>query len=337
MIILSGDIGGTSMRLQLVKFSQSNAVQILHSIRYNNNEYSSFLEIINTFFCDTKIDYKEIKSVCFGIAGPIVNGVVKFTNLPWIISEKELKEKFGIDCIKLINDFECVGYGIETLTEEDVYVLQKGKAKADALRAYIGAGTGLGVGFMVPVDGQYYVHPSEGGHIDFAPVDDLQVSLLQYLRKKYHRVSFERLLSGHGLVNIYHFVRDNKIFGEEENKDLRFLIEGDQEIDIAATVAKYAIEQKDIMSLRALDIFISIYGSMVGNLALEMLPYGGLYIVGGIAPKLLAQIKKGKFMAMYHDKGRVSNLLSDIPLCVVTNTNVGLQGAAIYARRLITV
>jgi len=338
MIILAGDIGGTSMRLQLVKFDKekNNAGEVLNSMRYNNSEYASFAEIIDTFFADVKISHKQVQSACFAIAGPIIDGVVKFTNLPWLIRLKEMREKFENPNVALINDFEGVGYGIETLKANEFYTLQAGHPQENAVRAYIGAGTGLGVGYMVSHTGSYTVYPSEGGHIDFAPGDDMEVQLLQYLRKKYHRVSFERVLSGQGLVNIYHFVRDNKLFNEEENLDLRFLIEGDQEVDIAAIIAKYAIEHKDIMAIRALDIFVKIYGSVVGNLALTMLPYGGLYIVGGIAPKLLAEIKKGKFMEIYFDKGRVSNLLKDVPLYVVLNTDVGLHGAAIYAQRLMT-
>jgi glucokinase len=213
-------------------------------------------------------------------------------------------------------------------------MLQPGKPRTDDVRACIGAGTGLGVGFLTFNCDEVVAHSTEGGHIDFAPTDDIQLELLQYLRKKYHRVSFERILSGQGLANIYNFVRNNKIFGEEENPDLRFLITSDKEVDIAAAIAKYAIENKDVMAMRALDIFIRIYGTAVGNLALTTLPYGGLYVVGGIAPKLLSQIQTGGFLETFGDKGRMSGLLKDIPLYVVLNEDVGLQGAAVRAKKL---
>ena len=335
MIVLSGDIGGTSIRMQFTEFTQDSC-NILKTIHYTNTSHASFLDVIDTFLAEAKIDKKNIASACFGVAGPIIKGVVKFTNLPWFIRVEEIKEKLGVEKVQLINDFEAVGYGIETLKLEDLCTIQSGKAKENGVRAFIGAGTGLGVGFMTYDEGgKYLVHPTEGGHVDFAPTDDMQVDLLRYLRKKHHRVSFERVLSGQGLVNIYHFVRDNKIFGEEENPDLRFLLEGNQEIDIAATVAKYAIKHKDIMSMRALDMFMRIYGAAVGNLALTTLPHGGIYIVGGIAPKLLTQIKQGIFIEMYGDKGRMSNLLKDIPVYVVLNTDVGLRGAAVFAKRLV--
>lgn len=184
--------------------------------------------------------------------------------------------------------------------------------------------------------GSYSAYPTEGGHIDFAPDDEIQMELLKFLHKKHHRVSIERVLSGPGLVNIYHFVRAHRLFGEKENPKLRFLIESDNEIDIAATTSEYAVKHKDIMASRALHIFVSVYGSAVGNLALTTLPFGGLYIVVGIAPKLLSQIKSATFIEAFGDKGRMSNLIKNVPLHVVLYPDVGLQGAAIYARKLAT-
>ncbi|MCL5261218.1 MAG: glucokinase [Gammaproteobacteria bacterium] len=333
MMVLSGDIGGTSTRLLLAEFGDNDKLKVVKIGHYSNSDFASFYSIVDTFFTEANISSQQISSACFGVAGPIVNGIVKFTNLPWVIRLNETKEKLKLEVLYLINDFEAIGYGIETLTPEDFFMVQQGKARENSVRAFIGAGTGLGIGFMTRTNGSYVVYPTEGGHVDFAPTDDTQVDLLRYMRKKYHRVSFERVLSGPGLVHIYHFVRDNKIFGEDENPELRFLIEGDQNIDIAATVAKYAIKHGDILAQRALDIFMRIYGAAVGNLALTTLPYAGLYIVGGIAPKLLEQIKGKVFMDMYYDKGRMANLIKDIPLNIVLNTDVGLQGAAIYAYR----
>lgn len=333
--ILSGDIGGTSTRLMFVTFDQNNNLTILHNKHYENVHYTSFTHVIKTFFEETKIDANQIASACFAVAGPVLNGIVNFTNLPWIISTKEIQEHLKNPNVALINDFVGIGYGLETLKYQDIHTLQIGKVKENSLKAYLGAGTGLGVGFMIHKGNDIMVYPTEGGHVDFAPTDDIQLELLKYLRKKYHRVSFERVLSGLGLVNIYHFVRGNKIFGEVENPELRFLIDSKQQIDIAATIAKFAIEKKDILSIRSLEIFINVYGAAAGNLALTTLPYGGLYLVGGIAPRLLPQIQNGKFMERYLDKGRMSDLIKDIPLHIVTNTNIGLQGAAFYAHKLI--
>lgn len=335
MIILSGDIGGTSTRMQLTQVDRGQKMQLLKSIKYSNQNFASFSDIIDAFLQDAAIKKKQISSICFGVAGPILNGNVKFTNLPWAINSEDLKAQFDLRQVALINDFEAIGYGIETLDEKDVQTLQEAEPKKKGLKTFVGAGTGLGVGFMTFFDDSYSVQPTEGGHVDFAPTDDTQVELLNYLRKKYHRVSFERLLSGPGLVNIYRFVRDNKIFSEEENAELRFLLESDQDIDVAATISEYAINHKDILSIRALDIFIRIYGSFVGDLALTTFPYGGIYIVGGIAPKLLPQIQQGGFMERYFDKGRMSGLLKNFPIHVVINTKVGLQGSAVYGCKML--
>lgn len=335
MVVLSGDVGGTSTRVQLTDFKDPFCINTIKIGHYANSDYSSFSSIIDTFFVGTNFDLSTIESACFCVAGPIVNEVVHLTNLPWLIETSTIKKQLKIDKVSLINDFVAVGYGLDMLQPQDLFTLQTGKLHVGAPRAYIGAGTGLGVGFMtLQQPGIYNAYHTEGGHVDFAPTDDTQVKLLDYLRKKYHRVSFERVLSGEGLIKIYHFMRDNRVYGEEENPELRFLIDSDKDIDVAATISEYAMTHKDIIAMRALNLFLRIYGAAVGNLALTMLPFGGLYVVGGIAPKLLTQIKEGTFLEAYGDKGRMSCLIKDIPLHIVLNTDVGLQGATIFARNL---
>lgn len=335
MIVLAGDIGGTHSRMQVVEFVD-DSFKVLKVAHYLNTNYSSLVDVIDVFLLENAIDRGQVESACVAVPGPIVGGTVKFTNIPWVIDVDDIKRKLQIEKAALINDFSAIGYGLETLKEADVHVIQDVKPREGAIKAFIGAGTGLGVGFMSQKNGYYNVYPTEGGHVDFAPTDDVQIELLKYLRKKYHRVSFERVLSGQGLINIYHFVRDNRIFGEEENTALRFIIESKKKgTDIAAAVSEYAIKHKDIMAMRAMDIFIRVYGAAVGNLALTTLPYGGLFIVGGIAPKLISQLEGGVFMEMFRDKGRVSNLFKDIPLCIVKNTDVGLNGSAVYAKRIV--
>jgi glucokinase len=336
MLVLAGDIGGTHSRILVADFADGS-MRILKAKHYINGDYVSLVDVIDAFLTEYDFTKTQINSACFGVPGPVANGMVKFTNLPWVINASDIKEKLKTEKVELINDFSAIGYGLETLTTSDLHVIQTAKPRQDAIKAFIGAGTGIGVGFMSCHNDYYIAHPTEGGHVDFAPTDDTQIELLKYLLKKYHRVSLERVLSGQGLINIYHFVRDNRIFGEEEDLNLRFLIENEKKgTDIAAAVSKYAIQNKDIMAMRALDIFIRIYGAAVGNLALSTLPYGGLYVVGGIAPKLIPQIEKGPFLETFRDKGRVANLLKDVPLYIVKNTDVGLHGAAVFARRLAT-
>jgi len=345
MIVFSGDVGGTSTRMQLTEFIGSDdgstsfqdcKVNIIKREQYHNSDYANFTDVIDAFFLATDSSTKtKIKSACFGVAGPIINETVKVTNLPWVIKAEEIKKKLGIERVALINDFMAIGYGLETLLPQDLLTLQVGKPCRDGVKSYIGAGTGLGVGFMFCKNGICNVCPTEGGHVDFAPADETQLKLLQFLSKKYHHVSFELVLSGMGLVNIYRFVRSQKSGAEEENHNLAILLDNEEHrADIAATVFEYAVRQNDVLAARALDIFIRIYGAAVGNLALTTLPFGGLYIVGGIAPKLLSQIQNRVFLEAFGNKGRMSNLIKDIPLHVVLCTNVGLQGTALYAKNI---
>lgn len=334
MIVFSGDIGGTTTRMQLTEFIPGiHQGKVIKNSNYHNINYSTFTDIIGVFLTEADLDYTKIESACFGVAGPVVDGVVKFTNLPWMVETAEIKTKLKLQQVALINDFMAIGYGLETLSPENLFTIQPGKPCENGIKAYLGAGTGLGVGFIVYDQKSYTAYPTEGGHINFSPTDDEQIELLIFLLKKYHRVSFERLLSGPGLLNIYNFVSNNR---EDKKSELNILIAMAKEkhIDVAATIAEYAIKHHDNLAAQALNIFIRIYGSAAGNLALTTLPFGGLYIVGGIAPKLLPQIKSGEFYKAFSDKGRMSNLIKDIPLHVVLHTDVGLQGAAVYARKL---
>ena len=330
MLILSGDIGGTNTRLQLSK-SEHGKLHTLGSQQYINAQFSSLTVIINQFLAQFHTTPAEIHRTCLAVAGPIVNNTVKFTNLPWFVDAVAISRELGTSTVSLINDFQAIGYGIETLTADDLVVLQKGKPNSTAPKAVIGAGTGLGVGILTPINDHYQVLATEGGHVNFAPTDDEQVQLLLYLRKKFHRVSTERVVSGIGLTNIYKFVRDNPILGEKEHPELK--LASHQNEDIGSLIAEFALQHQDPMALRTLALFIRAYGSAAGNLALTTLCFGGLYLVGGIAPKLLSQLKQNTFLSAFGDKGRMSNLIKDIPIYVVLNTRVGLQGAAVYANR----
>ena len=333
MLILSGDIGGTNTRLQLAEFNGDQQTQVLAQHDYICNDYPSLNDIINGFLATANYKGTDIDSACFAVAGPIVQDEAKFTNLHWLINTKQLITEFGFKQLKLINDFEANGYGIETLSDKDIVTLQKGTAIAHAPKSVIGAGTGLGMALLTWTGEYYQVSPTEGGHVDFAPTTSQQMQLLQYLRKKFHRVSAERIVSGPGIVNIYKFVRDNPRLGEHENPELKFAVAS--EADPAAAISRFATEHQDHMALRTLDIFIRAYASSAGNLALAALPYGGLYLVGGIAPKLLPYLQSGRFLEVFIDKGRMSHLLQRIPLHVVCNSKVGLQGAAVYAARMV--
>jgi len=329
MIIISGDIGGTNARLKLNDHHTTPRYANTVS-KYRNHDFQNFSDVISTFITNCELRPSDIDSVCLAVAGPIVDQTVTLTNLPWKIDAKQLQQTLGIEQVTLINDFEAVGYGIETLAPEDMFVLQDAPHRPNATKAVIGPGTGLGVGLILNHQNDYFVVPTEGGHVDFSPTSDMQMALLTYLRKKYHRVSAERVVSGLGIEAIYKFVRDNPMFSEKESDELRFAIHA-AEKDIAPIISEYALQHHDPVALRVLDVFIKSYASVAGNLALTTLPYGGLYLVGNITTQLLEPIADGRFIERFCEKGRLSELLKDIPIRVVQDTQIGLNGAANFA------
>lgn len=328
-ITLSGDVGGTKTRLQLTQFTTNADPLILARTEYQNREFAQFVDIIADF---TTAHPTKIDSTCIAVAGPIIEGVVKVTNLPWFFSEYDVAELLHNTAVKFINDFEAVGYGIPLLTADDLHTLQHGKPQPDALAAIIGAGTGLGVSLLQQKNGKTAVIHTEGGHVDFAPSDDLQQELLAHLRRRFHRVSNERVVSGIGIENIYKFFLTTSAYAECEHPKLRHLSHFSN--NFAADITHYALEHNDPIALSTVDTFIKCYGTVAGNLALTTLPYAGLYIAGGIAPKLLSQMQDGRFIHAFRDKGRMSDLLLDIPIHIILNTHVGLIGAAYYATTL---
>jgi len=331
MIVIAGDVGGTNSRFRLCECKDKKISEI-YSKTYRSSEYKEFTDIILKFIKESKINLNDLYSACFAVAGPVVNKSIEVTNLPWFISEADLQDKLQNKKIRLLNDFSANAYGVETLVTEDIYTLQSGIKNENSLTTIIGAGTGLGVAYISRDKNKTQVFPTESGHIDYHPVDDEQVELLKFMRQKLHRVSIERLLSGPGIFNIYKYVSSNPIYNQQENNELKLALYKCR--DPAADIVKFALEHGDPMSLRTLDIFIKTYGSVAGNIALASLPQGGLYIAGGIAPKLLKQIIDGRFMEHFLDKGRMTSLLKEIPVHIVTNTGIGLQGAALYASRL---
>lgn len=325
MLVLSGDIGGTTARLRLVDCSASGQITLIKNDRYKSGDYLSFGAIIDDFLKDCK---QHVDSACFGVAGPIIENAVKFTNLAWDLKIEDIKSRLQTDRIELINDFVAIGYGLATLVASDIVTLQIGKKATQAIQAYLGAGTGLGVGFITYEHGAPRVHPTEGGHIDFAPIDDEEISLLGFLRQKHHRVSYERVLSGHGLVNIYEFLCDqNRV-----DSNLALPIDPHEG---AIAITAIASQQQDSIARKTIDVFIRILAQAAGNLALTTLPFGGLYIVGGIVPKILPLIDKDSFLRVFRDKGRMAKLISDIPMHLVLNQDVGLQGATWRARSML--
>ena len=318
-MILAGDIGGTHARLAFFEATNGHFRLISASV-FPSREYAG-LDAIATKFIETANLHPD--AACFGIAGPVRNGRVETSNLPWIIESKTLANELRIPKTLLINDLEANAWGIATLEQKDVVPLNRVSGAAIGNQAIIAAGTGLGEAGMYWDGTRHHIFAAEGGHADFAPNNELEIELLRYLAARYGHVSCERVLSGPGLVNVFCFLRDTGRGTEAE-----WLTEEMQQGDPAAAISRAAMEGKCGLSEQALNMFISIYAAEAGNLALKILATGGLYLGGGIAPKLLPKLREPQFMRVFVSKGRMQGLMESMPVKVITNDNTALMGAA---------
>ena len=339
-LLLAGDIGGTKTILRLVQFSDTVGLKTLYEESFPSGDFPDLVPIVQKFL--TTANSSTPDKACFAIAGPVVENTAKLTNLSWFLDTERLSKELGIERISLINDFAAVGYGIFGLTKQDLLTLQVGKYQSAAPMAIIGAGTGLGQGFLIKQGNSYQVFASEGGHADFAPRNQLEFELLKYILTKYdiQRVSVERVVSGLGIISIYQFLRDRKIATESPviaNAVRTWEQEAgksEKTVDPGALIGNAALEKSDRLSEQTMQLFIEAYGAEAGNLALKLLPYGGLYIAGGIAPKILPLMQYGSFLTNFTQKGRMGSLLEEIPVHIILNQQVGLIGAALSASRL---
>ncbi|MBH8562958.1 glucokinase [Nostoc sp. CENA67] len=339
-LLLAGDIGGTKTILRLVEISDSSKLNTIFEETYHSGDFPDLVPIVQQFL--VKANTPTPQKACFAIAGPVINNTAKLTNLVWFLDSDRLQKELNIGSVSLINDFAAIGYGIFGLEPQDLLTLQAGKLKPEAPVAIIGAGTGLGQGFLIKQGNHYQVFPSEGGHTDFAPRNELEFQLLKYLLDKHHiqRVSVERVVSGQGIVAIYQFLRDRKIAAE--SPEIAQIVrtweqetgQPEKSVDPGAAIGKAALEKSDCLCEQTLQLFIDAYGAEAGNLALKLLPYGGLYIAGGIAPKILPLIQNSNFLLNFTQKGRMRPLLEEIPVYIILNPQVGLIGAALCAARL---
>jgi len=318
-MILAGDIGGTNSRLAF--FDATNGrLKLVNEAIYPSRDYPGLEEIVSTF---VRQDSGPVDAACFGVAGPVREGRAQISNLPWAVETSRLSTELKLSSTFLINDLEAMAWGIGALQTTDVVTLNVGSKNATGNRAVIAAGTGLGQAGMFWDGHQHQVFACEGGHTDFGPRNDLEIELLRYLLAKFGRVSYERVLSGPGLVNIYHFLRDT-CRGDEP----KWLAEAMTVGDPAAAISRAALEGKSPICEQALDIFVAIYGAETGNLALKILATGGIFLTGGIAPKILPKLSSSIFLNAFLDKGRMRPLVESMPVQVIVNENTGLLGAA---------
>lgn len=328
MRVLAGDIGGTKIWLRLADVA-AGGWRIAAEARFASARYDGLGPVLREFLANAGASAPPA-AACFGIAGPIgitdEGEIARVTNLPWVIESARIAEELGGARVRLVNDFQAIGYAIETLASGDLATLQPGVRRARAPCAVIGAGTGLGQTLLVWQGDHYDAVATEGGHVDFAPTDDLQIDLLRALARQYGRVSCERILSGAGLVDVYAF-----LLGRGVPRGAEALLEAP---DAAAAVSAAALAQSDPAAAAALRLFVTVYGAHAGNVALGYLAAGGVYIAGGIAPKILPALRAGDFIRAFQDKGRMAPLLERIPVHVIINEKAGLLGATLEAARL---
>ncbi|MBP9841405.1 MAG: glucokinase [Simkaniaceae bacterium] len=310
MMYLAGDIGGTKTHLALYE----EGGKLVRDQKFASQNYSNLTSIIEEF------QPQGVEKGCFGIAGPIKNNQCVATNLPWIVDAQKLPFKK----VKLLNDLEANAYGIFELKEDEFFILNQGDSQAEGNKALISAGTGLGEAGLYFDGKKHHPFPCEGGHCDFAPRNELEISLLKYLLKKFGHASYERLLSGPGLLNIYDFLVEVQGMKKDSERDPKL-------------ISEKALKGDGETSLKALQFFIDLYGAEAGNTALKFLSLGGIYIGGGIAPKILPLLKEGSFMQSFCAKGRFQKLMEGISVKVILNDNTALLGAMHYAKNYLGV
>jgi len=323
-MFLAGDIGGTKTNLAVYAYEDHDRLVVKKTGSYPSKDHATLAEIIRLFLGDS---HPEIRRACFGVAGPVKGGVVQVTNLPWVVNAAALQAELNFQQVSLLNDLEANAYGINTLLPHELLPLNpKADPRQVGNRALIAAGTGLGEAGMFWDGVAHRPFPSEGGHASFAPNDSIGDELLMFLRKEHGHVSWERVLSGMGMKNLYRFFRQRSGVAEPE-----WLAAQLQNGDLGYVVTQAGLAGRDAVCVDALDCFTRNYGSEAGNLALKLLALGGVYIGGGIAPKMLTKMQSPIFLEAFYHKGRMSPLLQSTPVYVILNDKTALQGAAWFA------
>ncbi len=329
-MILAGDVGGTKVHLALYDFTDGR----LHAIRdqkFPAHEFASLNEVVKKFLAagdsGSNPKQEDIVAACFGCPGPVRDGRLKLTNLPWTLDTRDLVTSLSIPHIFLINDLEANGYGIPELAPDQIFTLHAGDPNATGHAGLMAAGTGLGQALLIWDGKKHRPLPSEGGHCDFAARSNREIALLEYLRQTLKgRVSWERVVSGLGIKNIYAFLRDVEKINEPGWLHDRMLTE-----DPNAVIGACAEDGSSSLCFETMKIFAGAYGAEAGNIALKVLATGGIYLGGGIAPKILKTLQNGAFIQAFLDKGRLSPLLQSIPVRVILDDTCALLGAAAYA------
>lgn len=318
------DLGGTYSRLAIM----NHDYQIDCKETYINYTHTSFVEIVQKYIDTHQKNLTDCHQCCIAVAGPVNNGRAKLTNINWTLDAESLQKALPFQQVKLLNDFHALGYCVPLLGEENLLTLQPGKASQHPIKVMVGAGTGLGIAHIKQKNSSVEVYPSEGGHIDFAPINKRQINLLQFLMTKYQHVSVEHLLSGHGIEHIFEFVcLEHNIKDSIEDFDPQDYVAEDI---TGQKVIQLAMDKQHPIAIEAVTFFSEIYAAFIGNLALNTLPYGGIYVTGGIARHILPFLQSRAFLETYKGKGRMSALLEEMPIYYILNQNANLLGAGYY-------
>jgi glucokinase len=321
-MLIAGDIGGTKTLLALYA-PESGARKPIAQAEFRSADYRTLEDIVQKFIGQTK---RPVKAACFDVAGPVINGQAHLTNLPWVLDEGVMQQALGLKRVILLNDLKAVAYAIPHLLPEDVHTINEGRAELHGPIAVVAPGTGLGEAFLIWDGSKYIACSSEGGHADFAPVDDTQAALRHHLANRYGHVGYERVCSGSGLPNLYDFLRDTG-HAPEQPAFAAMLAAAHDRTPIIVQAAMQ--DPANALCAATLDLFVSILGAEAGNLALKVLATGGVYLGGGMPARMLSRLDDGRLMQAFVSKGRFADLLKKIPVKVIT-TQAALLGAALY-------
>jgi glucokinase len=322
MLSLAGDIGGTKTNLAIFS-PEAGPRAPLAEATFPSSRYPSLEALVQEFL--TQVNLKVTRA-SFGVAGPVVAGQARITNLPWVMDELQLQEALGLSGVRLLNDLEAIANGVPSLEPDDLHTLNVGEPASGGAIAIIAPGTGLGEAYLTWDGSHYQAHASEGGHTDFAPINPLEIGLLSYLLERLGHVSYERVCSGRGIPNIYAYLRDSG-YAEEPDWLAEQLAAADDPTPIIVSNALKSDSACDLC-VATLNSFVSILGTEAGNLALKVLATGGVYLGGGIPPRILPALEEGRYWDAFRAKGRMSDLMERMPVHVILNPNVALLGAA---------
>jgi len=325
---LAADVGGTKTLVEL-GMTEGGEYRAIHTGNFLNADFAGLADVVRAFLDSSPEPIPQrLDAACFALAGPVTGRSVRLTNLAWHMDADDLAQRFNIARVWFVNDFAAVGFGIAGIRSEELLTLQAGRATPQGVRAVLGAGTGLGMAALVWTGSGYRVLPSEGGNADFAPVNEVQSRLWNYLHHRLGRVWCGAILSGRGLERVYEFL--------SEIDTLRMRTSGGRAQNTpisAADLTSRAVEGSDPRAMSALSLFLEIYGAVAGNLALTLMAHGGVYIAGGIAPRIAPLFSEGGFLRAFRAKGKFTELMHTIPVHVVRTSDIGLRGAVTVARR----